>query len=161
MIPPFDRYPLEGYRHPERPWWVAELGAPFLMGTPQQPYSRLGYWRRIHDGFTVESDRGYNALPLPDDGIVRMREHDATVPVPTPPLRCKQVWRLDGVEVTISHIGRDETIYYVKGMRVHAADPASFGVAVLLDGPFAPWASLAWITQNCPDKGPVWSNPDA
>ena len=159
MIPPFDRYPFTDglIRHPERPWWVAELG-PVL---PSDPPVQIGRWRREYDGHIAESDRGYNALPEPDDGILQIRECDATDPLAMPPLRCGQVWRTDiaNTDFTLlavqTHAG-SVSARAIRGMRVSALQPSDLRNAVLLSGPSAPWASAAWVARNCPSDGPVW-----
>jgi len=165
MIPPFARYPLPGLCHPERPWWVAEMGPVFYTlqrAYPDAPMldevpTRNGRWRRT-DGHVVESDRGYNALPAPDDGIERMREIDLTEPLAKPPVRCNQVWRLPGGDevVILRFVELTGTAYFIRDMRVCAAGVAAFNNTLLLDGSFAPWAPVDWIQKNLPSEGPVW-----
>jgi hypothetical protein len=159
QIPPFDRYiPTDGtLRHPERPWWVAAHGPPFLMQTEQGTQTaQLGIWLRS-DGMSAECDN-YNAIPMPNEGLARVREVDNLEPLPMPPLLCKQVWWIDGDEVTLLRVNADGLAFGVMGMRIGAIQGADLmrKGALLIDGPHSPWAPASWVANNCPSDGPFW-----
>jgi hypothetical protein len=110
----------------------------------------------------VVSDATYNALPVPDEGILAIRQHDAEMPLPMPPILCGQVWQIndsfeeprDSRDVLITELlYRTHEVTQVTitwGTRVGALTPARLAKAVLLAGPHAPWAPASWVERNRP-----------
>ena len=134
-------YPQHPDAHPERPWWRLS------MRDATWPEEVEEEWVRTDGGVC-----GAVSCPSDDERVAMLDRYDAGLPLPCPPPMCGQVWRVDGLEVTIVRVvdGVGFALAPSPGgwtwggyaSASLAAVNASAPNAVLVAGPGAPWAPM-------------------
>lgn len=131
-LPQWHGYPVEPGADTDRPWW--------------RPWTVLGpLGGRLSGGFVRPDGRTVRHGRNEDHEMARVdREH----PLAAPPPRCGQVWRWPQESIERTLLGRGHTanvpeqLSWVGPPGVDGPAPWPPPSAVLVAGPFSPWASM-------------------
>lgn len=143
-MPDWHGYPQAPDTHPTRPWWRLWRS---MHQTGWRRYAWDGTSPVVED-LDVPAD--WNAEEYEADIEARMAEVDRRYPVPPPPPKCGQVWVSRRDEALVTHVipqlGAEDSRWTLRiggSLVTCGADcvvPWPPPGAVLVAGPYAPWA---------------------